>query len=160
MAIPIPTWYFVLVVVQLENRFLLIQERKHNQHWYLPAGRVEPGETFIKAAQRETLEESGIPVIIDGIVRIEHLPNIDGMTRMRVIFTAKPQDQTPPKNNPDEHSLKAAWVTLKEMESLSLRGDEVIDIFNYIVNGGLVYPPKLLTREGAPFLLPNPIGNN
>jgi 8-oxo-dGTP pyrophosphatase MutT (NUDIX family) len=149
---PIPTWYFVLVVVRLENRFLLIQERKHNQLWYLPAGRVEPGETFIKAAQREALEESGIPVTIDGIVRIEHLPNLHGMTRMRVIFTAKPQDNTPPKKHPDEHSLKAAWVTLTEMESLPLRGNEVLELFHYIANDGPIYPLKMLTREGAPFI--------
>ena len=113
---------------------------------------MEPGETFIKAAQRETLEESGIPVTIDGIVRIEHLPNIDGMTRMRVIFTANPQDNTPPKNHPDEHSLKAAWVTLTEMKSLPLRGDEIFDLFHYVANDGPIYPLKLLTHEGAPFL--------
>jgi phosphatase NudJ len=76
---PIPTWYFVLVVVRSEDRYLMVQERKHGQLWYLPAGRVEPGETFVKAALRETLEET----------------------------------------------VKAAWVTLKEMEFLPLRGIEV-----------------------------------
>lgn len=150
--IPIPTSYFVLVAVRLENRFLLIQESKYHQFWYLPAGKVEPGETFIKAAQRETLEESGIPVTIDGIIRIEHLPNINGITRMRVIFTAKPQDNISPKTQPDEHSLKAAWVTCQEMESLPLRSEEVIEIFNYIINDGSIYPLNLLRREGAPFM--------
>lgn len=57
---PIPTWYFVLVVVRLGHRFLVVHERKHGQLWYLPAGRVEAGETFIQAAQRETLEETGV----------------------------------------------------------------------------------------------------
>ncbi len=28
---PIPTWFFVLVVVRRGNEFLLVQERKHGQ---------------------------------------------------------------------------------------------------------------------------------
>jgi len=31
-------------VVRDEDRFLVVQERKHEQRWYLPAGRVELGE--------------------------------------------------------------------------------------------------------------------
>jgi hypothetical protein len=34
---PIPTWFFVLVVVRLDNRFLLVHEATHGQLWYLPA---------------------------------------------------------------------------------------------------------------------------
>jgi len=83
---PIPTWYFALVVVRLQHRFLLVHERKHGQKWYLPAGRVERGESLVEAARRETLEESGIPVVIEGILRIEHTPFSEGMARLRVIF--------------------------------------------------------------------------
>ncbi|MEI8382948.1 MAG: NUDIX domain-containing protein, partial [Planctomycetota bacterium] len=53
---PIPTWFFVLVAVRHNNKYLLIHEAKHGQLWYFPAGRVEPGEDFIAAAKRETLE--------------------------------------------------------------------------------------------------------
>jgi 8-oxo-dGTP pyrophosphatase MutT (NUDIX family) len=69
---PIPTWYFALVVVRQGNRFLLVHERKHGQGWYLPAGRVESGETLTQAAVRETLEETGVPVVLDGVLRVEH----------------------------------------------------------------------------------------
>ncbi len=151
--IAIPTWYFVLVVVRKDDRYLMIQETKHDQLWYLPAGRVEPGETFIEAAQRETLEESGIPVDIEGIVRVEHSVMAHA-SRMRVIFTAKPQNNTLPKTHPDEHSLQAAWVTLAEMKSLPLRGIEVLELFHYIANGAPIYPLELIKPEGAPFLLP------
>ncbi|MFN8559058.1 MAG: NUDIX hydrolase [Dehalococcoidia bacterium] len=58
---PIPTWYFALVVVRLGHRFLVVREAKHGQHWYMPAGRVEPGETMAETAVRETMEEAGIP---------------------------------------------------------------------------------------------------
>lgn len=148
----IPTWFFVLVVVHSKDRFLMLQEYKHDQLWYLPAGRVEPGETFVEAAQRETLEETGVPVIIDGIVRIEHVPNIHGATRVRIIFIAHPQDDTPPKSQADQHSLQAAWVSLEEMDSLSLRGFEVQELFQYVANGAPIYPLNLITFEGAPFI--------
>ncbi len=148
---PIPTWYFALVVVRLQHRFLLVHERKHGQKWYLPAGRVERGESLVEAARRETLEESGIPVVIEGILRIEHTPFSEGMARLRVIFVAHPEDDTPVKSIPDEESLGAGWFSLEELESLSLRGEEVREIFNYVANGAPIYPLELITFEGAPF---------
>ncbi|MBY0456909.1 MAG: NUDIX domain-containing protein, partial [Gemmataceae bacterium] len=111
---PIPTWCYALIVVRKGDRFLLVQETNYGQPWYLPAGRVEPGESFADAAVRETLEESGIPVRITGLIRVEHSPSPAG-TRLRVIFLAEPTDDTPPKTEPDDESLGAAWVTLDEL---------------------------------------------
>jgi len=137
------------VVVRLGHRFLLVHERKHGQHWYLPAGRVEPGETFAEAAIRETREEAGIEVIPEGIIRIEHGPTAHG-ARMRAIFVARPRDDSPPKSEPDEETLGAAWVSLDEMANYSLRGSEVRELFEYVERGGAIYPLSLLTMEGAP----------
>jgi phosphatase NudJ len=148
---PIPTWYFALVIVRLGHRFLLVQEAKHGQLWYLPAGRVEPGENLINGAKRETLEETGISVAIDSIVRVEHSPTSDGTARLRVVFVAHPQDDTPPKNTPDEHSLRSGWFTLAEMAQLPLRGQEVVEMCQYVDRGGIVYPTSLITFEGAKF---------
>jgi phosphatase NudJ len=151
---PLPTWFIVLVVVRQGDRFLLIQEAKQNQPWYFPAGRVEPGEGFLGAARRETFEEAGIPVMPDGIIRFEHNPLPDGTSRVRLILTAHPTDDTPPKNYADEESLKAAWVTLEEMKRLPLRSLEVLQICLYLAEGGAVYPLDLLTPEGAPYPTP------
>ena len=106
---PIPTWCFALVVVRKGDRFLLVQESKYGQPWYLPAGRVEAGESFAVAAVRETREEAGIPVRVTGVIRVEYSPSPAG-ARMRVIFLAEPLDDTPPKTEPDDESLGAAWV--------------------------------------------------
>lgn len=117
---PIPTWFFALVVCRRGDRFLVVQESKRGHPWYLPAGRVEPGETLVEAAVRETLEEAGVPVVLDGLLRIEHTP-AEETCRVRVIFTATPADDTPPKTTPDEHSLGADWKTLAELEELARR---------------------------------------
>lgn len=148
---PIPTWFFALVIVRLKDRFLLVQE--NDGSWYVPAGRVEPGEDMLAAARRETFEESGVPVTIDGIVRVEHTPLVNG-ARVRIVFTAHPLDETPPKSTPDAETLRAAWVSLRDLDRYPLRGAEVRDMLAYVAQGGPVYSLSLLTYEGTPFVIP------
>ena len=143
---PVPTWYFALVVVRRGDEFLVVHERKHGQLWYLPAGRAEPGETLVEAAVRETREETGVPVVIEGVIRIEHTPMPDG-ARVRAIFVARPADDTPPKSAPDSESLGAAWVTLEALARLPLRGPEVRRLFEYVAGGGAIYPLAVLASE-------------
>jgi phosphatase NudJ len=143
----IPTRFFTLVVVRKGDHFLVVQERKHDQLWYLPAGRVEPGEGLEQAAVRETLEETGVPIVLEGILKIGHTPRLSG-TRVRVIFLARPADDTPPKSVADSESLRAAWVTRDELQRLPLRGDEVAELFGAVASGMPVAPLSLLGREG------------
>jgi phosphatase NudJ len=143
---PIPSYFFTLVVVRLGPRFLLVREAKHGNMWYLPAGRAEPGETFVQAGMRQTYEEAGIRVSFDGIVRIEHTPMPDG-TRMRVVLLAHPMDDTPLKRTADQFSLGAAWVTPAELDGVPLRGPEVRTLFQYVMAGGLIVPLHMIGRE-------------
>ena len=146
---PIPTWFFVLVVVRRGDRFLLVQESKPGQPWYLPAGRVEPGEGFLAAAERETIEEAGIPIAVEGVLRVEHTPLSGGTARVRVILAAHPRDATPPKLVADGESLGADWYTLEDMRHIDLRSDEVFRYCEYVARGGRVYPLDLLSSELA-----------
>ena len=142
----IPTYYFSLVIVRLGRRFLIVQQNKNNQ-WYLPGGRIEQGEELPLAAAQQCLRETGIPVVLDGIVRIQHTLREDGKARVRTIFTAYPDSDIAPKTNPDQHSVRAAWVTLDELEQMPLRGREVVDLFRYVAYGGTVYPMQVLGSE-------------
>ncbi|MGL5132311.1 MAG: NUDIX hydrolase [Planktothrix sp.] len=143
----ISTELFVVVVVRSDNRFLLIQEVKRNSPWYFPAGRVEPGETFMAAAKRETLEEAGIPIILEGILKIKHVPHINEQSRLGVFFLARPEDHTPPKSQPDHESLGAKWFTLKELEELPLRTELVKSIISEVLTQVEVYPLELIMSE-------------
>jgi 8-oxo-dGTP pyrophosphatase MutT (NUDIX family) len=144
---PIKTWFFALTVVRKGDQFLVVQEADRGQLWYLPAGRIEPGESLTDGARREVLEEAGIPVVLEGILRLEHTPHKDGTARLRVIFVARPADDTPPKSVPDGESLRAAWVTLDELDRLPLRGAEVCELFHAVASGAVVAPLSLLRRE-------------
>ena len=103
---------------------------------------------MIQAAERETLEETGVPVILDGILRVEHSPRLDGTARLRVVFLAHPQAEVSPKSAPDEESLGAGWFSLDELDDLVLRGAEVREILRYVQDGGTIYPLTVIRREG------------
>jgi phosphatase NudJ len=143
---PIPTWFFALVVVRRGNQFLVVHELEHGQRWFLPAGRAELGETLADATRRETLEETGIEVELEGVLRVQHTPSGAG-ARVRVIFLARPVDDTAPRSTPNDHSLEAAWVTLEELERLPLRGEEVRELFEQVAWGAPVYPLEVLGSE-------------
>jgi len=142
---------FVVVVVRKGDQYLLVHESNHGQQWYLPAGRVETGETFSAAAWRETMEEAGIAIEVDGVVRIEQLPLEQGM-RLRAFLTATPVDNSPLKAEPDDESLEAKWATIPEMAEMPLRDPEVLEVCGYLQTGGSVGSIEMLTMEGAPFL--------
>ncbi|HEY5922105.1 MAG TPA: NUDIX domain-containing protein [Kofleriaceae bacterium] len=143
---PIPTWYFAMVVVRRGHRFLLTQEQKYGSTWSIPGGRVEPGESIVQAAQREVLEETGVPVRIDGILRIEHAAS-DNTARVRVLFVGTPIDDTEPKTVADEESLGAAWLTIDEVRTRKLRGAELRALLESVEAGRQVYPLDLLGQR-------------
>lgn len=142
---PLPTSYFALVVVRRGHRFLLTQERKYGATWSIPGGRVEPGEALTDAAVREVFEETGVPIRLDGLLRLEHTPGTQ--VRVRVLFTGTPIDDTPPKTVADEESLGAAYLTLEEIRRLPLRGSELGALLESVAAGRQVFPLELIGRE-------------
>jgi phosphatase NudJ len=143
---PVPTWYFALVVVRQGRRFLLAQEKKYGGTWSIPGGRVEPGEGLVEAAIREVFEETGVPIAIEGILRIEHTPSATG-ARVRIIFAGSPKDDTPPKQDPDHESLRAAWLTIEELRTMHLRGTDLRPLLESVQRGRQLFPLDLLGRE-------------
>ena len=148
----IPTTYVAAVVVQHGDRFLLVQERKRGSPWSLPAGRVEPGETLMEGAVRETLEESGVRVRLTGVLRIEHTPE-DWRARLRAVFVGVPEGDTTTKQHADDESLGAAWVAIEELAAYPLRSREVEQLLRYVNGGGASYPLEILQERGAPYAL-------
>ena len=147
---PTPAWCFSVVVVRRGDRFLLVQERKHGQPWCLPAGRVETGEGFVDAAIRETLEESGVPVRLRGLIRLDTSHKKAGL-RLRAVFYGEPTVDTPPKSVADEHTLQAAWFSLDEIAGLPLRGADAMELAKYVAAGRQIHPLEVLGKEGASY---------
>lgn len=147
---PIPTYFFALIVVRQDDRFLLIRERKHGRRWYLPAGRVEPLESLFDAARRETIEEAGFPVRLTGILRFEHWPYNARAARLRVVFLAEPQERIEtPEGGPD--AIGAAWVTPEECQHWDLRDPDLPSLFRSALRRESGIPLDRLAFEGDPF---------
>eukprot|EP01084_Bolivina_argentea_P161121 280496_1 len=146
-----PSWNFAVVICRnKEGKYLAVNEAK-NRGWWLPAGYVDPGESFYEGGVRETKEEAGIDVVIKGILRVEYSRQAyqsQSSARMRVIFYGEPADENQkPKSVADKESLEARWVTVDEFPKLGkIRGPELIDWGKYLDNGGLIYPLEFFTE--------------
>jgi ADP-ribose pyrophosphatase YjhB (NUDIX family) len=79
--------------------------------WDLPAGYLDPGESFEMAARRETLEESGIDVELVQLEGVYHSPPANAVT---AVFRAQAVDGGASVQT-DAESSDHAWVARSEV---------------------------------------------
>ena len=126
---PADAFFYVIAVVEHDGRYLLVQENDHS--WFLPAGGVELPEDLPSAVIRETREEAGVEVLPVSLLRAEYrwYPGENGISAwMRFTIRAALTGSPDPKQEPDHHSLRAGWFSIQQIESMRLRGPEVLDI--------------------------------
>ena len=117
-------WYphvTVATIVELDNRFLLVEERSNGNSlvYNQPAGHLEKDESLTEAAVRETLEETGWTVEIEGIVGLGLYTSPHNQTTYhRTTFYAKPISHDPSLEL-DEGIVQALWMNLDEMQAAS-----------------------------------------
>jgi NAD+ diphosphatase len=79
--------------------------------WDLPAGYLDPGESFEMAARRETHEEAGIEVEIVALAGVYHSPAANAVT---AIFRARAVDEAASVAL-DTESSEHAWVARSQI---------------------------------------------
>lgn len=137
----------VATVVEKDNRFLLVHESTdvgivYNQ----PAGHLDPGETLVEAAIRETQEETGWTVSVNRILGISLYNAPNGLTYLRTTFAAHAVEEIP-NATLDKEILEAVWLTYEEIlqRRPQLRSPMVLaDIERY--RRGISYPLELLAN--------------
>jgi len=106
----------VACIVPCDGRFLLVEERVQgrlvlNQ----PAGHLEPHESLCDAALRETLEETGWTVTLQGLIGIYQWTNCDTDSHfLRFTFAAEPlaHDASRPL---DTGIVRTLWLTREQI---------------------------------------------
>ncbi|XP_061871845.1 8-oxo-dGDP phosphatase NUDT18 [Colius striatus] len=121
--------YIVLAVLfNEEDRVLLVQEAKPEcrGRWYLPAGRMEPGESIVAAMRREVKEESGLECEPLTLLALEER----GPAWIRFAFLARPTGGTlKTLEEADTESLQATWWA-GDLSALPLRAPDILPLLD------------------------------
>ncbi|KAL6068226.1 Nudix hydrolase [Balamuthia mandrillaris] len=131
------TVVIVAVVLEKEGQILLTQEAKSHclGKWYLPAGRVEVGETPMEGAVRECLEETGIVMEPTGVFCIEYKATSRGHDWVRYGITGRPVGGSlKTLQQADDESLQAKWCPLEEVPYMKLRNKDVVALIHQYFN--------------------------
>jgi ADP-ribose pyrophosphatase YjhB (NUDIX family) len=136
----------VSVVLRRQNRILLVQEEKAENHgrWNLPGGHLELRETLQQGALREVKEETGLQVRLSELVGVYTSIQPPDYHAIRFVFTAEHDGNEPMAG---DEILAVQWHSLAEVEALpdsALVGGERLRRILSDVESGVRVPLSLL----------------
>ncbi|MBN8799874.1 MAG: NUDIX hydrolase, partial [Stenotrophomonas nitritireducens] len=101
----------VATVVSRAGQLLLVEEEKHGRRVLnQPAGHLEPGESLVEAAVRETREETGWEVRPSAFIGAYQWDAPDGKPFLRFAFAAE-RVRHYPDQPLDTGIVRALWLT-------------------------------------------------
>ena len=111
----------VATLVVRDGRLLCVEERADGQLVInQPAGHLEPDESLVEAAVRETREETGWNVRVTHLVGAYQWKAETGRHYLRFAFAAEPVDEIPGAKL-DEGIVRALWLAPAELQALASR---------------------------------------
>ncbi|CAN8018508.1 unnamed protein product [Ixodes persulcatus] len=119
------TYIVAAVVVNERGDVLMMQEAKSScaGTWYLPAGRMEPGEDIVDAVKREVNEETGLDFEPSTLLMVE---TAQGQWYRFVFVGTIVGGELKTVAKADSESLQASWV--EDVQELSLRCKDILPV--------------------------------
>jgi 8-oxo-dGTP pyrophosphatase MutT (NUDIX family) len=141
----------VAALVEREGRFLLVEEEtEEGIRFNQPAGHVEPGESLVDAAIRETLEETARAFVPECLIGVYLWRNgFSDVAFLRFAFGGRVGERDP-KKPLDAGIVDARWFSLDEIRALKLRSPMVMRCIGD-ARAGKRYPLELLTYFSKSF---------
>ena len=114
-------WYphvTVAVVIERDGRFLMVEEEQDGETVInQPAGHLDPNESLIEAAIRETLEETKWLVQPTALIDISlYTSPSNNVTYHRTTFAANAIEEQSQREL-DKDIIRAVWLSLNELKS-------------------------------------------
>lgn len=112
----------VATVVVRDGRLLMVEEMVRGERVInQPAGHLEPDETLLEAALRETLEETGWDVTLTAFIgAYQWTAPADGRHFLRMAFAAEPRMHHAGRPL-DEGIVEAVWMSPAELSAARAR---------------------------------------
>jgi ADP-ribose pyrophosphatase len=117
----------VMMAVDEKNRILLVRQYRlpaGQYMWELPAGKIDDGETAIKAAKRELIEETGVRAK-KWKKLVSFYPSPGFVQEKMTVFLATDLKEGESEPMEDEQ-IETRWFTKKELKQAILT-NEIID---------------------------------
>ena len=128
----------VATVIEDRGRFLMVEEDIRGEKILnQPAGHLEPGETLIEAAIRETMEETGWLVTIDHLIEFSQWTSPSSRNHyLRSCFAGTILEFNPTQTL-DDGIIQAIWMTREEVAENQhrLRSPLVLHHIDHYING-------------------------
>jgi 8-oxo-dGTP pyrophosphatase MutT (NUDIX family) len=111
----------VATIVARDGRFLMVEERVRGELVLnQPAGHLEPDESLLRAAERETREETGWTIEISHLVGIYQWSSASDVHFLRFTFAARAL-HLDERQALDAGIIRAVWMTRDQIASGSVR---------------------------------------
>ncbi len=128
----------VATVIEQNGRFLMVEEDIYGEKILnQPAGHLEPNETLVEAAIRETLEETGWHIKIDHLIEFSQWTSPNSKNHyLRSCFAGK-AIEFDPNQTLDEGIICAQWMSRDEVAANShrLRSPLVLHHIDHHIRG-------------------------
>ncbi|MCW8935732.1 MAG: NUDIX hydrolase [Gammaproteobacteria bacterium] len=137
----------VAAIIEKDGKFLMVEEMSAGKRVYnQPAGHLDPGESLLTAAIRETQEETAwqfTPEYISGIYRWEQSSTNRCFLRFAFVGSCKNHDKD---QQLDDGIIRALWLSREELAAMpdKLRSPMVLRCIDDYLKGKK-YPLDLLT---------------
>ncbi len=137
-------------VVERDGKFLVVEEMLLDKYVLnLPAGHLEPHETLIEAAIRETYEETGWHTTIASVLSInKSVAEKTGIPYLHICFVGHAVSFDPSAKL-DTGIRQALWLDYNELVSLqhTMRSDTVLNNIQQFIRGE-TFPLSMIYDDG------------